>query len=56
MEKDISLAIQAAKQMDLADAGLAANTDASEGPACRESFSRVVHRWLGGYEPEVKRN
>lgn len=60
MIKDMSLAIEIAKQVDaklvLADAGLAAYTATSEDPACRDRDNRVVYRWLGGYEPEVKRD
>jgi len=58
MKKDMSLAVEAAKQVDaklvLADAGLAAYISASEDPRCRDRDSRVVYRWLGGREPEVK--
>lgn len=59
MKKDMTLAVQAANQVDaklvLADAGLAAYTAASEDIRCRDRDSRVVYRWLGGHEPEVKR-
>lgn len=49
MKKDISLAIQAAQEVDaklvLADAGLGAYAAASEDPNCRDKDSRVVYRW-----------
>ncbi|KAF8876692.1 3-hydroxyisobutyrate dehydrogenase [Gymnopilus junonius] len=58
MKKDMSLAIEAAKQVGakvvLADAGLSAYTAASEDPRCRDRDSRVVYRWLGGVEPETE--
>ncbi|KAJ4483469.1 6-phosphogluconate dehydrogenase [Lentinula aciculospora] len=57
MKKDISLAVQAAKEVDaklvLADAGLSAYAAAADDPNCRDRDSRVVYRWLGGIEPEV---
>ncbi|KAF9010713.1 NAD binding domain of 6-phosphogluconate dehydrogenase-domain-containing protein [Cyathus striatus] len=56
MKKDMTLAVEAAKQVDaklvLADAGLGAYAAASEDPRCRDRDSRVVYRWLGGAEPE----
>lgn len=58
MKKDMSLAVETAKQVGaklvLADAGLGAYTAASEDSKCRDRDSRVIYRWLGGYEPEVK--
>ncbi|GJJ16310.1 hypothetical protein Clacol_010607 [Clathrus columnatus] len=60
MKKDMSLAVETAKQVGaklvLADAGLGAYTAASEDPKCRDRDSRVVYRWLGGHEPEFKRD
>ncbi|KIK67476.1 hypothetical protein GYMLUDRAFT_217822 [Collybiopsis luxurians FD-317 M1] len=59
MKKDMSLAIQAAKEVGaklvLADAGLGAYAAASEDPRCRDKDNRVIYRWLGGFEPEVKK-
>ncbi|KAF8528593.1 NAD-binding of NADP-dependent 3-hydroxyisobutyrate dehydrogenase-domain-containing protein, partial [Gautieria morchelliformis] len=48
MKKDMSLG--------LADAGLSACSAASEDPHCRDRASRVIYRWLGGYEPEVEQD
>ncbi|KAF5393349.1 hypothetical protein D9757_000543 [Collybiopsis confluens] len=59
MKKDMSLAIEAAKEVNaklvLADAGFSAYSAAAEDPRCKNKDSRVVYRWLGGVEPEVKR-
>lgn len=59
MKKDMTLAISAAREVDaklvLADAGLSAYTAASDDPRCRDRDSRVVYRWLGGVEPDVKK-
>jgi len=60
MKKDMTLAVDAARRVNarlvLADAGLSAYTAASEDPQCRDRDSRVVYRWLGGYEPDVKQS
>ncbi|KAF8510177.1 NAD binding domain of 6-phosphogluconate dehydrogenase-domain-containing protein [Gautieria morchelliformis] len=60
MKKDMSLAVDAARRVGaklvLADAGLSAYSAASEDPRCRDRDSRVVYRWLGGYEPEVEQD
>ncbi|KAL0956714.1 hypothetical protein HGRIS_002836 [Hohenbuehelia grisea] len=58
MKKDLGLAIKAAEQVDakivLGHTGLEAYTAASDDPRCRDRDARVVYRWLGGVEPEVK--
>ena len=58
MRKDMTLAVDAARRVDaklvLADAGLSAYAAASEDPRCLDRDSRVVYRWLGGYEPYVE--
>ncbi|EKM74942.1 hypothetical protein AGABI1DRAFT_116631 [Agaricus bisporus var. burnettii JB137-S8] len=58
MKKDMTLAIAAAREVNaslvLADAGLSAYTAASNDPRCHGRDSRVVYRWLGGVEPDVK--
>jgi len=60
MKKDMTLAVDAARRVNarlvLADAGLSTYTAASEDPQCRDRDSRVVYRWLGGYEPDVKQS
>jgi 3-hydroxyisobutyrate/3-hydroxypropionate dehydrogenase len=60
MKKDMSLAVDAARRVGaklvLADPGLAAYSAASEDPRCRDRDSRVVYRWLGGYDPEVEQD
>lgn len=49
MKKDMTLAIEAAKQVDaklvLGEAGLSAYAAASDDPRCRDKDSRVVYRW-----------
>ncbi|KAF9467452.1 3-hydroxyisobutyrate dehydrogenase [Collybia nuda] len=59
MKKDMTLAIEAAQQVGaklvLGDSGLAAYSAAADDPHCRDRDSRVVYRWLGGIEPEVKK-
>lgn len=49
MKKDITLAMEAAKQVDaklvLGDAGLSAYAAAAEDPRCKDRDSRVVYRW-----------
>ncbi|KXN90821.1 putative 3-hydroxyisobutyrate dehydrogenase, mitochondrial [Leucoagaricus sp. SymC.cos] len=59
MKKDMSLAITAAREVGaklvLANAGLSAYTAAADDPRCRDRDSRVIYRWLGGVEPDVKR-
>lgn len=54
----MTLAVDAARRVDaklvLADAGLSAYAAASEDPRCLDRDSRVVYRWLGGYEPYVE--
>ncbi|KAG5735498.1 hypothetical protein E4T56_gene11142 [Termitomyces sp. T112] len=56
MKKDITLAMEAARQVDaklvLGDSGLSAYSAAAEDPRCRDKDSRVVYRWLGGIEPK----
>ncbi|KAG6832845.1 hypothetical protein H0H87_000199 [Tephrocybe sp. NHM501043] len=52
MKKDITLAMEAARQVDaklvLGDAGLFAYSAAAEDPSCRDKDSRVVYRWCVG--------
>ncbi|KAF9050274.1 6-phosphogluconate dehydrogenase [Panaeolus papilionaceus] len=59
MKKDMTLAIEAAKQVDaklvLGEAGLSAYAAASDDPRCRDKDSRVVYRWLGGIEPIISK-
>lgn len=54
----MTLAVDAARRVDaklvLADAGVSAYAAASEDPRCWDRDSRVVYRWLGGYEPYVE--
>lgn len=54
MKKDISLAVQAAQDVDaklvLADAGLGAYAAAANDPNCRDRDSRVVYRWQAFFQ------
>jgi len=59
MKKDVSLAMEAARQVDaklvLGDAGLSAYSAAAGDPRCQDKDSRVIYRWLGGVEPDVNK-
>lgn len=60
MKKDIGLAMEAAKEVGakivLGEKGLEAYQQASDDPRCRDLDSRVVYRWLGGFEPEAPKS
>lgn len=59
MRKDVGLAVDSARRVGarlvLGDVALETYDQASRDPRCRDLDARVVYRWLGGVEPEVRR-